>query len=252
MSGQAVQSSYYLLKLYNEDDAEIMVRNFSLDIDLSVSAKNRLLGARLVNLFQVAQMSQSELCSIQYMGKKHAQEIIDFCSHLKEESFVNELLSTYIHLEESHHASSLPMNIEEPDEGRRLVDELNDFLGKSEKNYQKTLSRIREEHPDARGESIVYLLYEDPDIHKKAKDAVLGWMGGQLERIRNYHDLYNLQLFRIAATERVPIIDVTSPFMLNMDYSQCLCEDGIHPTSLGHDIIATQILRNWKHLLSSF
>lgn len=28
---------HYLLKLYNEDDAEIMVRNFSLDIDLSVS-----------------------------------------------------------------------------------------------------------------------------------------------------------------------------------------------------------------------
>ena len=90
------------------------------------------------------------------------------------------------------------------------------------------------------------------NMTQEAKDAVLGWMGGQLERIRNYHDLYNLQLFRIAATERVPIIDVTSPFMLNMDYSQCLCEDGIHPTSLGHDIIATQILRNWKHLLSSF
>ena len=29
-------------------------------------------------------------------------------------------------------------------------------------------------------------------------------------------------------------------------------EDGVHPSALGHDMIATQILQNWKHLLSSF
>lgn len=86
----------------------------------------------------------------------------------------------------------------------------------------------------------------------ESRNSVLGWLGGQKERIRNYHDMYNLQLFRLAATERVPIVDITSPFLLNMDYTQCLCEDGIHPSALGHDIIATQILKNWKPILATF
>lgn len=90
------------------------------------------------------------------------------------------------------------------------------------------------------------------DMNGQSRENVLGWLGGQVERIRNYHDMYNLQLFRLAAEERVPIVDITSPFLVNTDYTRCLCEDGIHPSSLGHDMIATQILQNWKHLLSSF
>ncbi len=90
------------------------------------------------------------------------------------------------------------------------------------------------------------------EMDEDSTNRIMGWLGGQIERIRNYHDMYNLQLFRLAAQERVPIVDITSPFLVNTDYTQCLCEDGIHPSSLGHDMIATQILQNWKPLLSSF
>ena len=89
-------------------------------------------------------------------------------------------------------------------------------------------------------------------MDEQSRSNVLGWLGGQVERIRNYHDMYNLHLFRLAAQERVPIVDITSPFLVNTDNTPCLCEDGVHPSALGHDMIATQILQNWKHLLSSF
>ena len=42
---------------------------------------------------------------------------------------------------------------------------------------------------------------------------ILYWLGGKTERLRNIHALYNLALFRIAATQCVHIIDITSiPF----------------------------------------
>ncbi|MBR6018401.1 MAG: SGNH/GDSL hydrolase family protein [Paludibacteraceae bacterium] len=126
------------------------------------------------------------------------------------------------------------------------------------RSYQAMIRRVREWGSQPVLLSLPLMDHErffefvSRDMSADARQNILGWLGGQIERIRNYHDMYNLQLFRLAAMERVPIVDITSPFLVNTDYTQCLCEDGIHPSSLGHDMIANQILHNWKPLLSSF
>ena len=80
------------------------------------------------------------------------------------------------------------------------------------------------------------------------RNNIHDWLGGQLDRIRNYHDMYNLELFRIAAEKNVPIIDITTPFLDNQDYTQYICADGIHPSQAGHDLIAARVIAYYRSL----
>jgi len=75
----------------------------------------------------------------------------------------------------------------------------------------------------------------------RARQNVLDWLGGNEERIRNYHDMYSLAVYQIGYQERVPVLDITSPFLRNRDYKQYLCCDGIHPSQEGHDLIAVSV-----------
>ncbi len=75
------------------------------------------------------------------------------------------------------------------------------------------------------------------------------WLGGQLDRIRNYHDMYNIEVFRIAVELNVPIIDITTPFLDNQDYTQYICADGIHPSQAGHDLIAARVIAYYRSLM---
>ncbi len=78
---------------------------------------------------------------------------------------------------------------------------------------------------------------------------VLSWLGGQEERIRNYHDMYSLAVYQIGYQERVPVLDITSPFLNNRDYLPYLCVDGIHPSQQGHDLIAASVEKQLRHIL---
>lgn len=78
---------------------------------------------------------------------------------------------------------------------------------------------------------------------------VLSWLGGQEERIRNYHDMYSLAVYQIGYQERVPVLDITSPFLNNRDYLPYLCVDGIHPSQQGHNLIATSVENQLRHIL---
>ena len=73
------------------------------------------------------------------------------------------------------------------------------------------------------------------------RNNVLSWLGGQQERIRNYHDMYSLAVYQIGYQERVPVLDITSPFLHNRDYLPYLCCDGIHPSQEGHNLIAESV-----------
>lgn len=125
------------------------------------------------------------------------------------------------------------------------------------KTYKAMIDRVREWGSQPVILSLPLMDHErffkfvSKNMSEEKADCILGWLGGQLERIRNYHDMYNLQVFRLAATECVPIVDITSPFLQNMDYTQCLCEDGIHPSALGHNLIAAQIMQNWQPIAAS-
>ena len=47
----------------------------------------------------------------------------------------------------------------------------------------------------------------------------------------------------------VPIIDITTPFLDNQDYTQFICADGIHPSQAGHDLIASRVIAYYRSLL---
>lgn len=72
---------------------------------------------------------------------------------------------------------------------------------------------------------------------------VLDWIGGTVERIGDWHELYNLAVFQLAGACRVPLIDITTPFLLDRRYADRICDDGIHPNEEGHRLIAETICR---------
>lgn len=78
------------------------------------------------------------------------------------------------------------------------------------------------------------------------REHIRNWLGGQLERIRNYHDMYNLEVFRLAQEQCIPILDITKPFLDNCDYTKYICADGIHPSQAGHNLIARKIMAYYR------
>ena len=70
------------------------------------------------------------------------------------------------------------------------------------------------------------------------KDNILNWLGGKTMRIYQWHEMYNVELFKMANQLRVPIVDITTPFLETVNYSDYLCNDGIHPNERGHALIA--------------
>lgn len=64
---------------------------------------------------------------------------------------------------------------------------------------------------------------------------------GDKEHIYRWHEMYNMAVCRIAQTEIVPLIDITTRFLEMVNYQSCICDDGIHPNEKGHAIIAKAI-----------
>lgn len=73
-------------------------------------------------------------------------------------------------------------------------------------------------------------------------DNILKWLSGNKQHITDWHEMYNLETFKIAIANKIPIIDITSKFLELNDYSRFLCDDGIHPNDKGHKIIAETII----------
>lgn len=73
------------------------------------------------------------------------------------------------------------------------------------------------------------------------KENILKWMNNNIYFLTNWHERYNIEVFKIALNNDIPIIDITSKFLEQKDYSLFLCEDGIHPNEEGHKIISEAI-----------
>ena len=72
-------------------------------------------------------------------------------------------------------------------------------------------------------------------------ENILQWMRGNKQFITNWHERYNIEIFKLAIANGVPVIDITSVFLEKKNYSLYLCEDGIHPNVKGHKLIAEAI-----------
>lgn len=74
------------------------------------------------------------------------------------------------------------------------------------------------------------------------KSNVLKWLGGTVLSIDRWHGMYNMAVFRLGAMKKVPVIDITSVFLEKKNYSEYICEDGIHPNERGHGLIEGAIM----------
>jgi len=72
----------------------------------------------------------------------------------------------------------------------------------------------------------------------KDADAILSWLHGDVRLIMNWHEMFNLAVFHIAAMAGVPVLDISSCFLSRPNYTNMICEDGIHPNQEGHQLIA--------------
>ena len=79
------------------------------------------------------------------------------------------------------------------------------------------------------------------------RDNILQWLGGRTIRISHWHEMYNLELFKLARQKEVSIVDITSPFLEQANYSDYLCADGIHPNERGHALIAEVLIAKAAH-----
>lgn len=90
----------------------------------------------------------------------------------------------------------------------------------------------------------------DPDMYfehvtkgmdTSGKANVMKWLGGSTDPINNWHELYNLQVFKLGMALNVPVVDITSVFLFKKDFREYMCQDGIHPNEKGHRLIADAI-----------
>ena len=77
-------------------------------------------------------------------------------------------------------------------------------------------------------------------------ENIMKWMRFDNQYITNWHERYNIEIFKIAIATNIPVIDITSIFLEEKNYSRFLCEDGIHPNEEGHKLIAEAIKRHVK------
>jgi lysophospholipase L1-like esterase len=76
------------------------------------------------------------------------------------------------------------------------------------------------------------------------KENVLKWMAQSTDCVGNWHEQYNLAVFSLGQVLGVPVVDITTPFLLRPDYFNFICRDGIHPNERGHAIMAEWLLGN--------
>lgn len=92
-----------------------------------------------------------------------------------------------------------------------------------------------------------YFAFITRGMSMQERKNLLYWLGGKTERLRNIHELYNLALFRLAATQCVHIIDVTSPMLANPNYSELLEQDGVTLSEAGEALVNAEMMKVQVH-----
>jgi hypothetical protein len=86
-----------------------------------------------------------------------------------------------------------------------------------------------------------YFAYITRGMSMQERKNILYWLGGKTERLRNIHALYNLALFRLAATQCVHIIDITSPMLECAHCEQLLEQDGVTLSAAGQALVDNEL-----------
>lgn len=84
--------------------------------------------------------------------------------------------------------------------------------------------------------------YIDRLSEKLNRDNMLIWLDNNIQRVADWHEMYNIEVFKIAIANNVRVIDITSGFYEKGSYSRFLCNDGVHPNEEGHRIIGNEVI----------
>lgn len=74
------------------------------------------------------------------------------------------------------------------------------------------------------------------------KGNIAKWLGGTPNYISNWHEQYNLEIFKLGLHKQVPVIDITTAFLSKRNLADYYCVDGMHPNEAGHELIADTVL----------
>lgn len=92
-----------------------------------------------------------------------------------------------------------------------------------------------------------YFAFITRGMSMQERKNLLYWLGGKTERLRNIHELYNLALFRLAATQCVHIIDITSPMLATPNYSELLEQNGVTLSEAGESLVNAEMMKVQVH-----
>lgn len=92
-----------------------------------------------------------------------------------------------------------------------------------------------------------YFAFITRGMSMQERKNLLYWLGGKTERLRNIHELYNLALFRLAATQCVHIIDITSPMLATPNYNELLEQDGVTLSEAGESLVNAEMMKVQIH-----
>lgn len=77
-------------------------------------------------------------------------------------------------------------------------------------------------------------------------DNILYWLGGDKTYTYRWQEMYNLAVCELAVQKDVPLVDIRREFLKQKNYENLLCEDGMHPNDLGHQLISETLCRRWE------
>jgi len=78
------------------------------------------------------------------------------------------------------------------------------------------------------------------------RDNILKWLGGDVDMIYRWQEMYNVEIMLLASKMAVPIIDIRSAFLRCNHYRDLLCADGIHPNNDGYSLIYKTIAEQYR------
>ncbi len=86
-----------------------------------------------------------------------------------------------------------------------------------------------------------YFAYITRGMSIRERKNILFWLGGNIERLRNIHALYNLALFRLAAQQCVHLVDITSPMLASTHFDELLDQDGVSLSPAGEALVNSEL-----------
>ena len=86
-----------------------------------------------------------------------------------------------------------------------------------------------------------YFAHITKGMSMQERTNILYWLGGNTERLRNIHALYNLALFRLAALQCVHIVDITSPMLASTQFDELLNRDGVTLSPAGEELVQNEL-----------